>query len=271
MATTTPNFGWPVPTSTDLVKDGATAIEALGDGVDASMVDLKGGTTGQILAKATNADMDFAWITNDVGDITAITASSPLTGGGTSGAITVGIQDASTSQKGAVQLSDSTSTTSSVLAATPTAVKAAFDLANEGGPAFRAYRATTNQSFSQNTWTKVQLNAESYDTASCFDSTTNYRFTPNKAGYYQLNCSIWEERSGTGLIYAGIWKNGAEAAINAINTASTTHTTMVSDLIYFNGSTDYVEMWIFDQAVTSRAVLGVAGTASWLSGTWIRS
>jgi hypothetical protein len=65
MATTTPNFGWPVPTSTDLVKDGATAIEALGDGIDTSMVDLKGGLTGQVLAKATNADMDFSWVTSD--------------------------------------------------------------------------------------------------------------------------------------------------------------------------------------------------------------
>jgi hypothetical protein len=65
MATTTPNFGWPVPTSTDLVKDGATAIEALGDGIDTSMVDLKGGLTGQVLAKTTNADMDFTWVTTD--------------------------------------------------------------------------------------------------------------------------------------------------------------------------------------------------------------
>jgi hypothetical protein len=65
MATTTPNFGWPVPTSTDLVKDGATAIEALGDGIDTSLVDLKGGTTGQVLAKATSADMDFAWVAQD--------------------------------------------------------------------------------------------------------------------------------------------------------------------------------------------------------------
>jgi hypothetical protein len=63
MATTTPNFGWAVPTSTDLVKDGAVAIETLGDSIDASLVDLKGGTTGQVLAKASNTDMDFAWTT----------------------------------------------------------------------------------------------------------------------------------------------------------------------------------------------------------------
>jgi hypothetical protein len=61
MATTTPNFGWAVPTSTDLVKDGAVAIETLGDSIDASLVDLKGGTTGQVLAKASNTDMDFTW------------------------------------------------------------------------------------------------------------------------------------------------------------------------------------------------------------------
>jgi hypothetical protein len=62
MATTTPNFGWVVPTSSDLVKNGAVAIETLGDSIDASMVDLKGGTTGQVLAKATNTDMDFSWV-----------------------------------------------------------------------------------------------------------------------------------------------------------------------------------------------------------------
>ena len=65
MATTTPNFGWSVPTSTDLVKDGATAIETLGDSIDASLVDLKGGTTGQVLAKNSGTDMDFTWIEQD--------------------------------------------------------------------------------------------------------------------------------------------------------------------------------------------------------------
>ena len=67
MATTTPNFGWAVPTSTDLVKDGAVAIETLGDAIDASLVDLKGGTTGQVLAKASGTDMDFTWTTDASG------------------------------------------------------------------------------------------------------------------------------------------------------------------------------------------------------------
>jgi hypothetical protein len=65
MATTTPNYGWAVPTSTDLVKDGAVAIETLGDSIDASLVDLKGGTTGQVLSKTSNTDMDFTWVAQD--------------------------------------------------------------------------------------------------------------------------------------------------------------------------------------------------------------
>jgi hypothetical protein len=90
MATTTPNFGWPVPTSTDLVKDGATAIEALGDSIDASLLDLKGGTSGQVLAKNSNTDMDFVWVTDAAGDITGVTVTSPITGGGTSGTVAIG-------------------------------------------------------------------------------------------------------------------------------------------------------------------------------------
>jgi hypothetical protein len=65
MATTTPNYGWVVPTSTDLVKDGATAIETLGDSIDASFVGLKGGTTGQVLSKTSGTDLAFTWIEQD--------------------------------------------------------------------------------------------------------------------------------------------------------------------------------------------------------------
>lgn len=130
MATVTPNFNWPVPTSTDLVKDGATAIEALGDSIDASLVDLKGGTTGQVLSKTSNTDMDFTWTSPNPGDITEVAVTSPITGGGTSGSVTVGIQDATTAQKGAVQLTDSIASTSTTTAATPNSVKTSYDLAN---------------------------------------------------------------------------------------------------------------------------------------------
>ena len=119
-----------MPTPTDLVTDLPADFEVFGQAVDSSMADLKGGTTGQILSKATNTDMDFVWTSLNPGDITGVTATSPLTGGGTSGDVTVGIQASSTTQSGAVQLEDSTSSTSTTKAATPNSVKSAYDLAN---------------------------------------------------------------------------------------------------------------------------------------------
>jgi hypothetical protein len=134
MTNPTSNFGWQMPTPTDLVTDLPADFEVFGQAVDTSMADLKGGTTGQILSKTTNTDMDFTWITNDVGDITAVNVTAPITGGGSSGAVTIGVSAASTSASGVVQLSDSTSTTSSVLASTPTATKSAYDLAAAAVP-----------------------------------------------------------------------------------------------------------------------------------------
>jgi hypothetical protein len=64
MATTT-NFGWETPDDTDLVKDGAAAIRTALNGVDASFAELKGGTTGQVLSKASGTDLDFTWVAQD--------------------------------------------------------------------------------------------------------------------------------------------------------------------------------------------------------------
>jgi hypothetical protein len=82
MATTTTNFGWDIPQSTDLVKDGATAIAALGQDIDTALIDLKGGTTGQVLAKASGTDLDFSWVGGGSGftllNTTTFTASSAV-------------------------------------------------------------------------------------------------------------------------------------------------------------------------------------------------
>ena len=78
-----------MPTATDLVTDLPADFEVFGQAVATSMADLLGGTSGQILAKNSNTDMDFVWIANDQGDITAVTAGTGISGGGTSGAVTV--------------------------------------------------------------------------------------------------------------------------------------------------------------------------------------
>jgi hypothetical protein len=317
MATVTPNFNWPVPTSTDLVKDGATAIEALGDSIDASLVDLKGGTSGQVLAKNSNTDMDFVWVTDAAGDITGVTVSSPLTGGGTSGTVTVGILSGTTSNLGAVQLSDSTSSTSTTLAATANAVKTTYDLANaaiakaivdaKGDligataadtparlavgtngqvltadsaeatglkwatpaattlPAFSAF-ASTNQSISQSTFTKITLGGEEFDTNSNFASS---RFTPTVAGYYVISLGmVVVQGSNFGTIY--LYKNGsAYKSFTAMFSGEVYVGGSVT--VYFNGSTDYVEMYGF-MAGSSPTVQGSAGgSATWMTGVGVRS
>lgn len=86
MATTT-NFGWATPDNTGYVKDGALAIRTLGSAIDTSLVDLKGGTTDQVLKKASGTDMDFVWGTVSSTPriaqvVTATTTSSTAATGG---------------------------------------------------------------------------------------------------------------------------------------------------------------------------------------------
>jgi len=72
MANPTTNFGWVMPTPTDLVTDLPADFAVFGQGVDTSFQYLKGGTTGQILSKTSNTDLAYTWINNDQGDITGV-------------------------------------------------------------------------------------------------------------------------------------------------------------------------------------------------------
>ena len=89
MSNPTTPFSWQMPTATDLVTDLPADFEVFGQAVATSMADLLGGTTGQVLSKTTDADMDFTWVAANPGDITAVTAGTGISGGGTSGAVTI--------------------------------------------------------------------------------------------------------------------------------------------------------------------------------------
>ena len=134
------------------------------------------------------------------------------------------------------------------------------------GPAFSAYKSS-NQSFSQNTWTKATFPFEDFDTNNNFDSTTNYRFTPTVAGYYQMSCNGYFSNGGSDN-YLQLYKNGAGFGyyVNAGFSITTMHLTF-SNLIYMNGSTDYLELWVYSNAASP--VLG--GSATHFQGVLVRS
>jgi hypothetical protein len=89
MSNPTNPFGWVMPTPTNLVTDLPADFEVFGQAVATSMGDLLGGTSGQILSKASNTDMDFTWTDMNPGDITGVTAGTGISGGGTSGTVTI--------------------------------------------------------------------------------------------------------------------------------------------------------------------------------------
>lgn len=124
-------------------------------------------------------------------------------------------------------------------------------------PAFSAYMSTASQSVSSATTTKVALDAETFDTNNCYD-TTNYRFTPNVAGYYQVNGTVRCDGTSKTLCQASIWKNGSvyHYGNDYKSTDSTAIRVNASVVLYLNGTTDYIELY----GRTDGSSLSFAGT-----------
>ena len=109
-------------------------------------------------------------------------------------------------------------------------------------PAFSVYRSA-NQSVSANTYTKIAFNVEDFDATNAYDSTTNYRFQPSVAGYYQINLQISWSGTGTTQGQGNIWKNGGlYTYVYSPGNGFGYHNTL-SQVIYLNGSTDYIEAY----------------------------
>ena len=141
------------------------------------------------------------------------------------------------------------------------------------GPAFSAYRSTSQTGVTSSVFTKVQLTSEYFDTANCFDSSTNYRFTPTVAGYYQVNAILF--LSGTGMTSAGcfIYKNAnlfSYGSYMSLSVNISTFVSSVSNVIYMNGTTDYIELYALGTVSSGTVTFGADSTLCQFSASMVR-
>jgi hypothetical protein len=134
------------------------------------------------------------------------------------------------------------------------------------GPAFSAY-LSADQTVTTGTLTKVAFNTEVFDTASAYDNATNYRFTPLVSGYYQVNSTVLTLGSTTQSVYinsiyknGSVYRNGVQTAITF--SATGTNGFSVSDLIFMNGTTDYLEIYC---RIDGTGTMKFIGTSSYSS------
>ena len=143
-----------------------------------------------------------------------------------------------------------------------------FQLASSLAPAFSAYQSS-GQSVATGTNTKVSFQTEEYDTNGNFDSTTNYRFTPTVAGYYQVNARVdWSFT--TGVDVTGLYKNGSNIKYGALAQATNSGcASTLSALVYMNGTSDYLELYTYQNNGTN--TITAAANATYFQAYLARS
>jgi hypothetical protein len=137
------------------------------------------------------------------------------------------------------------------------------------GPAFGAYQSSAQASFTSNVSTKIVFQTEEFDTNNCFDSTTNYRFTPNLEGYYQLNAAIQFNNASSSILIS-VHKNGSLFKTGTyFSTLFNGPAASVSTLVYLNGTTDYVE--IYGATSAGGSTTYATNHQTWFNGFLARS
>jgi len=167
--------------------------------------------------------------------------------GGATGTGTVSLVAPVTNSDRTLTLPDVTGTVITNTAGVVTQTMLATNVAGNG-PAFGAYLGSNQTGLSSGVFNKIQFNTEDFDTSNYFDSTTNHRFTPLVAGYYQINASACLEGSTTiQRLLIVVYKNGAGFLRGGDMQTSGSFIVTVSGLIYMNGSTDYLEIYAYTE------------------------
>lgn len=159
-------------------------------------------------------------------------------------------------------------TTNSVGAGTITQPLMGTNVAGNG-PAFSAYQSTAQANLTASTYTKILFQTEEFDTNNNFDSTTNYRFTPTVAGYYQIN-SLLSFLGTPAVPTIIIYKNGAVYKYGVFFGGGVANPSLnVSSVVYLNGSTDYVEIYAY--TTTAGITMQTGASPTYFNGAMIRS
>ena len=270
MSNPTTPFSWQMPTATDLVTDLPADFEVFGQAVATSMADLLGGTSGQILAKNSNTDMDFVWVTNDVGDITAVTAGTGITGGGTSGAVTITNDMATTiTASGDIVVGTGSGTydnlpigtTGQVLTAdttvSPYKVKWATPASASTAKGVSVYN-TVGYSIANNTFTALTFNSEDFDTDGFHSTSTNTsRLTvpTGLGGKYSIKTQLLFNINATGFRNLKIYKNGAAVrASSELIPSSTIYAGLIMNIDLDLAQGDYIELFAYQNSGTNLTV-----------------
>lgn len=269
--TATTQAGIATTAATNAAASAAAAVTTLSTSLlkASNLSDVANATTarGNLTAAKSGANTDITSLTGlttplapnygGVGHAT-LTAHTVLVGAGTSPTALVGpgtagqplLSGGASADPAYGTLAIASGGTGATTAAAALAALGAVPVAASGRPYFAAHK-TANQTILTGTWTKIQYETEDVDSNSLYDNVTNFRFTPNVAGWYYAQNGLYATGTGTTASYAGVYKNGAIVSQSA---SSNSICFGAGVLVYLNGTTDYIEGWAWCNGSTSPIV-----------------